>query len=477
MKVVAVPIGNDRTRRIAEMASRQVSRSLAELKLEANLLRVIADVAGTIGGREGFDSALAAASDSIEMERTAAFTWKIPGNLGWLAAGAAIPHIGGILKSIPAVALGIPLGLGIAGTNAWDWVKRELLGKEHAGEALPYQDVRRTGPRSDSKWWMRDIPSEIGVVPESFYVEDPSYEPWFRKLQEENATRMRSEYGGVPYSFNTIPGYALSSRSTRGPHPEALVPSPAGPPSAFSLYDQLTSPSPDRTSEDDGDGMIVQSQLFTQQPIERPQGVREHPFASIFQPGSLEQAAAIGGEEGWYAPPSPHAPFSDRTGLFGRDDAVEWAPGGTPLETRMNFMRAMQATVPQRLSWGTNWRIGQILAQLHSGMIDREQASRLVHQLVSSLSDMGAPPAVLQDTLDRAFAGMRSGVYGGIPQRMIEGTPIPSADVADWRLMRSPQDDPLRGGLMRNVGDVERRMRNMSGGWRSPAATSPLLEV
>lgn len=455
------------------MASRQASKSLAELKLEVNLLYVIADVAGTIGGRDAFESAIHASLGSIpgDMKRTALNAQSL------LLLLTAVPYFRDLIQRVGPAAFTIPMGIGIAGVNAWDWVKRELLGKEHAGEALPYQDVRRTGPRSDSKWWMRDIPSEIGVVPESFYVEDPSYEPWFRKLQEENATRVKSEYGGVPYSFNTIPGYALSPKSTRGPFPDVKTPSSSGPPSAFNLYDQLTSPSPDRTSEDDGDGMIVQSQLFTQQEIPRPQGVKEHPFASIFHPGSLEQANAIGSEEGWYSPPNPHAPFSDRTGLFGRDQAVEWAPGGTPLETRINFMRAMQSTVPQRLSWGTNWRIGQILTQLHSGVIDREQASRLIHQMVSGLADMGVPPAVLQDTLGRAFAGMRSGVYGGLPTRMIGGTSIPSADVANWEAIRSPQDDPIRGRMMDEIGAREQGMREPPGGWRSPAAISPLLEV
>jgi hypothetical protein len=49
--------------------------------------------------------------------------------------------------------------------------------------------------------------------------------------------------------------------------------------------------------------------------------------------------------------------------------------------------------------------------------------------------------------------------------------------MANWNAMRSPQDDPVRGPLMEGVASMEQRMRDWSGGWRSPAATSPLLEV
>lgn len=465
------------------MASRERTNSVAEIRLASSLIELVSDIAR----RMDPERAAAGVPPQPDSMSRSAFTW---GNAAWLASGLlAAPTVIGIAKDIGASLVALGVAPGVAIQQAWDYVQRKFLGREDAGVPLPYQDIRRTGPRSDSKWWQRDIPVDTAVVPDSYYVEDPAYEPWYRKLQQENATRMRTEYGGVPTSFNIIPGYAFDPKASRGPFPDqGMVPS--APPDAFSLYDQLTSPMPVR-AEVDGDRVVeAQSSSMSQDvfarpdlmggggsTLERPSLSREHPFASIFQPGSMEQAAAIGGEAGWYSPPSPHAPFSDKTGLFGRHEAIEWAPGGTPLETRINMMKAMQAQVPQRLSWGTNWRISQILAQLHSGVIDEEQASRAIQGVVGFIRDMGAPPGVADDVLARAMAGMRSGVYGGLPERLIGGTQIPPSAAANWNEIRSPQDDPVRGPMMDNLATMEQRMRGLSGGWSSPLAGNPMLEV
>jgi len=453
------------------MAKRGRSPSVSEIRLASSLIEIVSDIARRVGGDE---LAYEMISHASTMTRSAASKIGFRKQYPWLFA---LPYVGGAAKAILPLAGAAALIPALGGLQAWDWLKRKLGVDEHAGEPIPYQDSRRTGPRSDDKWWQRDVPMDVGVVPESYYVEDPAYEPWYRNLQQENAARMRSEYGGVPTTYNMIPGYAFNPKLTQGPFPGAMAPLPGSPPDAFSLYDQLTSPSPDRMASSDASERVVESQLLTQETLERPEGVREHPFAKYFQPGSIEQAAAIGGEEGWYAPLTPYSPFTDATGRFGRDDAVEWAPGWTPLETRMNMMKAMQATIPDRLSWGANWRISQILAQLHAGTISQEQASRAINGLVEGLSAMGAPPGVVDEVVQRAMGGIESGMYGGLPSRLVGGTPMPSPGAANWNAIRSPQDDPVRGPMMQGVASMEQRMRDLSGGWTSPAATSPLLEV
>ena len=298
---------------------------------------------------ESGDAMVRSASPWSEAARQIARMFGIQAVLSnpWLVAGIGA---GGI-----AVGAFTPVLL----RRAWDWAKRSVGIDPDAGTPLPYQDVRRTGPRSDDKWWQRDIPSKVGEVPAGFYAETPDYEPWYLQQQARGTADYKRDVSGLPATFQTLPGYLFRP----GGRPNS-PPTTSGNP--FDNYDAATARNPVLSSESGRRTVMAQQGGFSTNPRQTPSIVGTNPFANMITPDDEESAASIGAGEGFYAPGSPNAPFLDPR--FGKADTAEWAPGGTPLETNIRRRRAMMGGLSGRIGQVMNWRVGQILANLKGGM-------------------------------------------------------------------------------------------------------------
>ena len=336
----------------------------------------------------------------------------------------------------------------------WDAIQREATGDKDIGKPLPYRDVRREGPRSHDKWWQRDKPTEIGEVSPSFYLETPDYEPWYQQQQAANTALTKQNLGGLPATYQTMPGYLFKPQEARSQYP--ITPN-----DPFETYDARTSRVP--TASSDGD-RVVQAASFETNPRSTPS--LNHPLGFAITPDSEESAASMLMYEGNYDPASRTSPFVDPR--FGRTDVTAWGVGGNPMERDILRNQALMGQQYQGMGMNLHWVLRQNLMQLQGGQISQDQAAKNIYGYLDMLTMQGIPREDAERAMMQALqsAQMPSGPNQTTPD--VSGVAVPMPEDANWQQMHSPMETSQDQAMLEYLESQRERMKSMSPGFGSP---------